>query len=115
MQTLDFFKLLADETRLRILHLLGVRGELCVCELTAALNLSQPKISRHLAALRSGGLVLDTRRATWAFYRLHPDLPAWAHHVLNETFSHLSGVPPFRDDLLRVSLLSVPADMRCPT
>jgi DNA-binding transcriptional ArsR family regulator len=53
------FRLLADTTRLRIVMLLQQAGELCVCELTHALDLSQPKISRHLAHLREGGLLLQ--------------------------------------------------------
>lgn len=48
----EFFKLVADDTRLRCLLLLVQEGELCVCELMTALNESQPKISRHLALLR---------------------------------------------------------------
>jgi ArsR family transcriptional regulator len=53
-ETDAFFKMLADSTRLRCLLLMQAEGELCVCELTHALNLSQPKISRHLAHLREG-------------------------------------------------------------
>jgi ArsR family transcriptional regulator len=46
----DFFKVLSDETRLRILILLD-RRELCVCEICQILDLSQPKVSRHLAKI----------------------------------------------------------------
>jgi ArsR family transcriptional regulator len=53
-----------------------------VCELTAALQQSQPKISRHLAQLRSCGLLQDRRRGQWVFYRLHPLLPEWAQQVV---------------------------------
>jgi len=45
MQQVDFFKALADDTRLNIVLLLVSKGELCVCDLTEFLNLSQPKIS----------------------------------------------------------------------
>ena len=62
-------KALGDETRLRILKLL-LRKELCVCELEAALNLPQSKVSRHLTVLRSVGLVEDRREGTWIFYSL---------------------------------------------
>ncbi len=55
MELTIFFKALADETRLRSLLLILQQGELCVCELTEALALSQPKISRHLAQLRTQG------------------------------------------------------------
>ncbi|MBW6509163.1 MAG: metalloregulator ArsR/SmtB family transcription factor [Desulfuromonadales bacterium] len=63
------FKALSDETRLRILALLS-DGELCVCDLMAALELPQSTVSRHLAYLRNAGLVDDERRGVWMFYRL---------------------------------------------
>ncbi len=49
----DVFKSLSDETRARATLLIASLGELCVCELMCALDDSQPKISRHLAQLRS--------------------------------------------------------------
>ncbi len=65
----SIFKALSDETRLRILKLL-LKKELCVCEIEAALNLHQSKVSRHLTVLRSVGLVEDRRDGTWIFYSL---------------------------------------------
>lgn len=64
---IEMFKALGDETRMRILKLL-LKKELCVCELEAALNLPQSKVSRHLTVLRSVGLVEDRRDGTWIFY-----------------------------------------------
>ncbi len=78
------FKCLADDTRSKITLLVVNEGELCVCELTAALNLSQPKISRHLALLRSAGLLMDRRQGQWVYYRLNPHLPAWVTAVLKQ-------------------------------
>ncbi|MCF5283009.1 metalloregulator ArsR/SmtB family transcription factor, partial [Pseudomonas syringae] len=78
------FKCLADDTRTKITMLIVREGELCVCELTAALDQSQPKISRHLALLRSSGLLMDRRQGQWVYYRLHPDLPAWVNAVLKD-------------------------------
>ena len=63
------FRAFADETRLRILHLL-TRGELCVCELMAAMDVPQSKMSRHLAYLRRAGLVIDRRNGQWRRYAL---------------------------------------------
>jgi ArsR family transcriptional regulator len=80
-----FFKALADPTRLRCLMLLASERELCVCELTHALDEIQPKVSRHLAALRDQGLVLDRRQGQWIYYQLNPELPAWSKAVLRET------------------------------
>ena len=56
------FKCLADDTRARMTLLIAREGELCVCELTHALELSQPKISRHLAQLREAGILMDRRK-----------------------------------------------------
>lgn len=76
------FDTLSDSTRRRILALLQGQGELCVCELVAALDLAQPKISRHLAVMRESGLIAMRREGTWIFYRLHPELPLWAYRIL---------------------------------
>ena len=67
------FKALADPTRVAILNALATADEVCVCNLTAAFDLSQPTISHHLRILREAGLVEATRRGTWAYYRLVPE------------------------------------------
>ncbi len=67
--TVPLFQALADETRLRILALLGP-GELCVCDLMAALQLPQSTVSRHLAVLRNAGWVSGRRQGVWMYYRL---------------------------------------------
>jgi len=64
------FKALADDTRLRVLKLLG-RGELCVCEIAAALDLEQPRLSFHLRILKEAGIVVDRRQERWILYRLN--------------------------------------------
>ncbi|MEB0046001.1 MULTISPECIES: metalloregulator ArsR/SmtB family transcription factor [unclassified Pseudomonas] len=78
----DIFKALADDTRSRLALLIAREGELCVCELTAGLDLTQPKISRHLALLRSHGVLADRRQGQWVFYRLHPELFPWVITLL---------------------------------
>ncbi|MBI2059948.1 MAG: metalloregulator ArsR/SmtB family transcription factor [Nitrospirae bacterium] len=67
----ELFRALGDETRLQIVALLS-HGELCVCHLQAALETSQPNVSRHLAVLRGAGLVEVRREGTWMRYRLRP-------------------------------------------
>ena len=79
------FKCLGDETRARIMLMLCEQGELCVCELIWALDDSQPKISRHLAQLRTCGLLEDRRQGQWIYYRLHPQLPEWVREILQVT------------------------------
>ena len=61
----------AEPTRLRLLSLL-LAGEVCVCDLVAALALPQPKISRHLAVLRRARLVEARRDGLWSWYALAP-------------------------------------------
>jgi ArsR family transcriptional regulator len=85
MSPLQFFKCLADDTRLKCLLLVSQVGESCVCDLMSALNLDQPKISRHLAELRKCTILQDERRGKWVYYQLHPDLPEWAKDVITQT------------------------------
>jgi ArsR family transcriptional regulator len=63
------FKALSDETRLRIVKLLD-RGELCVCDIFTALDMSQPKVSFHLNVLKEAGLIRDRKQGRWIHYRL---------------------------------------------
>jgi ArsR family transcriptional regulator len=63
------FKALSDETRLRIIKLLE-EGELCVCDITAALDMVQPKVSFHLNALKEAGFIKDRKAGRWIHYRL---------------------------------------------
>ena len=83
MNHTDFFKCLSDATRLDILKLVMAKQNVCVCELAEQLELSQPKISRHLALLRNLSILLDQRQGQWVYYRLNPNLPEWANEVLN--------------------------------
>lgn len=79
------FRALGDELRLAALLLIRDQAKLCVCELTEAFAVSQPKVSRHLAILRDIGLVETERRGQWIYYSLNPQLPAWVLQVLDET------------------------------
>ncbi len=67
-------KALADPTRLRIVHLLNGREELCVCEIVDALQVPQYSVSRHLGVLKAAGLVTDWRQGRWMHYALNPKL-----------------------------------------
>ena len=62
-------KALSDATRLRILKVLE-HGELCVCDIVAAIDVSQPRISFHLAALKEAGLLKDRKEGKWMHYRI---------------------------------------------
>ncbi|MER6167183.1 ArsR/SmtB family transcription factor [Streptomyces violaceorubidus] len=70
------FKALGDPVRLRLLSMIASRagGEVCVCDLTPAFDLSQPTISHHLKLLRQAGLIDCERRGTWVYYWLVPEM-----------------------------------------
>ncbi|MFW1858983.1 ArsR/SmtB family transcription factor [Acinetobacter defluvii] len=82
MNQVDFFKCLADQTRLDILLMIVKQGERCVCDLTESLELSQPKISRHLGLLRTSQILQDRRQGQWVYYQLHDELAPWCKEVL---------------------------------
>src|SRR5262245_12177406 len=68
------FKALGDPVRLRLLSMItsAQGGEICVCDLTPAFDLSGPTISHHLKVLREAGLVDADRRGTWVYYSPRP-------------------------------------------
>lgn len=79
----EFFKMMADEIRLRCLLLIARQGELSVCELVTALAEPQPKISRHLAQMRNHGLLRTRRQDQWIFYSVADDLPGWMNKIVD--------------------------------
>lgn len=72
--TAALFKALADPARVRIVNLLATSGgDVCVCDLTPRLGLSQPTVSHHLKRLVAAGLLDREQRGTWAYYSLNPE------------------------------------------
>jgi ArsR family transcriptional regulator len=68
------FKALSDPARVSIVNRVAGQGELCTCQLTTPLGLSQPTVSHHLRVLKEAGLIeIARRRGTSTFYRLVPD------------------------------------------
>jgi ArsR family transcriptional regulator len=68
------FKALGDPARVAIVNRLAREGNVCVCQLTGPLGLSQPTVSHHLRILREAGLIeIAAKRGTWTYYRLVPD------------------------------------------
>ncbi|WDZ86508.1 ArsR/SmtB family transcription factor [Micromonospora cathayae] len=70
------FKALGDPVRLQLVSMIASAegGEICVCDLTPAFDLTGPTISHHLRTLRQAGLVDAERRGTWVYYRVRPGL-----------------------------------------
>ena len=98
---IEVFKALGDETRLRILKLL-LKRELCVCELEAALDLPQSKVSRHLTVLRAPGLVEDRREGVWIFYSLFKPQNDFERSVVQIVKNSLSGSKIVKQDEKRL-------------
>lgn len=104
-------KALSDENRLRMVALLA-EGELCVCHLAGALELSQPNASQHLAVLKNAGLVEGERRGSWIYYRLAPTPDAATARLLRavlDTCAELASTPDDQQALARVR-----EDLPCP-
>ena len=73
-QLAGWFGVLSNPTRLRLLSLIGAKGEACAaCEMVEPLGVSQPTVSHHLKVLRSAGLVVSERRGRWIYYRTVPE------------------------------------------
>ncbi|MEJ2393822.1 MAG: metalloregulator ArsR/SmtB family transcription factor [Candidatus Thiodiazotropha sp.] len=98
---------LSDITRLRIIALLSQRGELCVCEIVTSLNIPQPKTSKHLAVLRSSGIIQPRRQGQWIHYKIDPEIPAWANHVIEHLVSACVSRSPYCDDSDRFDGISL--------
>lgn len=100
---LQFYKCLADDTRLKAMLLISHQEELCVCELVVALELSQPKVSRHLAQLRQCGLLSGRKQNQWVYYSINKALPEWAKNVLTQTLTANSSF--YQNDLTRLNAM----------
>ena len=92
----------SDPTRLRILHLLKGDGERCVAELVEALRLPQPKVSQHLAALKSVGLIRCRKISRWCFYRLVTPRSKFHTQLVNGLLDSLASDPVMRRDKARL-------------
>ena len=108
----NIFSALSDPIRLRSLALIGRKGELCVCELTHALQVSQPTISKHLAILREVGLVKDRRDAQWVLYTFANDFPQWVKDALQAAVKGTSETSVSAEDAERLTKMARPPRLR---
>ncbi len=97
-----FFQALGDRTRLRLLNLMGER-EICVCYFVEILDSPQPKISRHLAYLRSAGIVRARREGKWMHYRIAMPAHAGAAQILRQTLAALQEEKEMQADRARLT------------
>ena len=91
----------SDKTRLRILHLLK-GGEHCVAEIVEALRLPQPKVSQHLAGLKSAGLIRCRKISRWCYYRLVTPRSKFHEQLVNGLLDSLASDPMLRRDAARL-------------
>ena len=66
-------KILADPTRLRIVSMLASTDEVCACDVTEPLGVSQPTVSHHMKTLREHGYIESEKRGKWVYHRLVPE------------------------------------------
>jgi ArsR family transcriptional regulator, arsenate/arsenite/antimonite-responsive transcriptional repressor len=95
------FRALGDETRLRIVALLA-HGELCVCHVEQALDLTQPNASRQLGILKSAGVVDSRRQGTWVYYRIAEQEHEAVQRVLSVLAESLVTRRALKADLVRL-------------
>jgi ArsR family transcriptional regulator len=97
-----FFQALGDNTRLRLLNLIGEQ-EICVCYFVEVLGHPQPKISRHLAYLRSAGIVSARREGKWMHYRMVMPPHIGAAQILKQTVDWLKEDKAMQADRAKLS------------
>ena len=93
--------------------LIQSEGEACVCELTFALQESQPKISRHLALMRDIGIVESRREGTWMHYRISASLPEWSKEIIGQVHARLTSLSPYREDKKQLTQMSNRPERSC--
>lgn len=98
---INFFKLLSDETRLRILVLL-YHKKLCVCQMCGIMGESQPKISKHLAKLRDLGHVKDERQEQFIYYGLSINDQIYKD-ILQDVVDNIDNYPIIKSDIERIN------------
>jgi len=102
-QLAQFLKLFSDETRLRCIYLIYTNKSLCVCELTHALDLSQPKISRHLTSLRNLGVINDKRIGHWVYYSINDKLDKQQSEILTAIIDNVKSSQLSEVDVKRLN------------
>lgn len=94
---INIFKVLSDETRMRILVLLYHR-KLCVCQMQGILEEPQPKISKHLGKLRDMGFVKDERQEQFIFYYLDKENKLLVE-ILEKIILNMDAYPSLKNNI----------------
>jgi ArsR family transcriptional regulator len=102
-QAVKIFKALSDATRIRMIKLLEKAGELCVCEIVRALDISQTRASRNLNILKHAGLVKDRRIKMWVHYSINrEECEKCCEDMFKVTRMWLNDEPQIKQDLARL-------------
>ncbi|HHY05645.1 MAG TPA: winged helix-turn-helix transcriptional regulator [Clostridia bacterium] len=101
MNLAEIFKVLGDETRLRIIHLLGWQ-ECCVGEIEIILGISQSNASRHLNRLKQVQVITFNKEAQWVYYRLNQQFIAENKLLYQYLKGKFKDLPECKRDLQRV-------------
>ncbi len=112
--SVEIFKALGDETRLRLLNLfLHTEEDLCVCEMVDALELPQYQISKHLTILKNAGLLQGSREGTWVYYRIDRETSPLLRDLCKVLSRHLNQ-QTFVDDAAKLAeRLALREEGRC--
>ena len=99
------FKALGDRNRLRIFKMLQHK-KMCVCELAAALEITQPSVSRHLSLMKDAGLVVDSRNGPWIDYELcEKKVNQYAHVIQPHLKDWINDDTDVQKDIKKLKLL----------
>lgn len=96
---ISIFKALADENRIRILNLLR-NGELCVCDIEAALEIKQSNASRHLTRLKTAKIITSKKKSQWVYYRLNEDVFLKYPFLSSILYEEIEKISVCKDDLV---------------
>lgn len=105
MKNTEIFQALSQELRLRALLLISKEGEICVCELMHALQAEQPKISRHLTAMKNANLLTARRQAQWVYYTINRELEPWQKRVVKAAIEGARCTPIALEDHERLATM----------
>lgn len=96
-------KAISDESRIRIINLLKSKKEVCVCEITEIINLSQPTISSHLKKLQEAGIITFRKDGLWVNYYLSEEMDTEIKELIDLIIRFIEKDPIVKKDLLKAA------------
>ncbi|MBC8387330.1 MAG: winged helix-turn-helix transcriptional regulator [Actinobacteria bacterium] len=95
-------KALSDENRIRIICLLKIKKDTCVCELREVIGLSQPTVSSHLKILENAGLVSYRKEGQWVNYYINQNLDVNTLNIINNIIDCLKNDKKIKEDCKKI-------------